>query len=110
MLLKSKLTQRDLDEVLRLLKANDHSMSGFAQYENSSASLTSSDANNNGSSQKERLVAADKSVFDSSGGPVDLDSTLVVADNSASNLNTSTWTLFFCIQLYFYKNVHFVRL
>ena len=99
MLIKSKLSQRDLDEVLRILKSNDNSMMGFAQYDNSCSRIHKSENNNNNNNksdmkksssiqQKENHVNA-KATSISNEPIVDLDTTLVIADNSSNNLNTS---------------------
>ena len=93
MLVKSKLTQQDLDEVLRILKQRDNSMSGFSQYDNTSSLLVTT-------AKKANLLPCqlqkeNQAVNDNGNGcvnetaVVDLDSTLVVADNSSNNLNTS---------------------
>ena len=84
--LKSKLTQKDLDEVLRILKARDNSMNGFSHYDNSTTNIATS-----ASASVSVVKAKQKTACDNQkeNVAVDLDSTLVVADNSSSNLNTS---------------------
>ena len=93
MLLTPKLSQNDLDEVLRILKAKENSMSGFTQYDNSMANISKTKLNpamvpvqKQIDDQKENLVIHKNSI---NNVDVDLDSTLVIADNSANNLNTS---------------------
>jgi len=85
MLVKSKLTHKDLDEVLRILKEKDNSMNGFAQYDNSST-LLQLPIKQTGHHNNHKENQINESANETS---VDLDSTLVVADNSANNLNTS---------------------
>jgi hypothetical protein len=91
MLVKSKLTQQDLDEVLRILKERDNSMNGFSQYDNTSSSSLSKKANLLPCQlQKENQIINDNgNGCVNETAVVDLDSTLVVADNSSNNLNTS---------------------
>ena len=106
MLLKSKLSQQDLDELLRRLKTTDSSMSSFTQYDRSvnlpvvnkmepstdsamstnAANVTKTVSTNPNSETTQ--PALNKSL----NNDVDLDSTLVIADpnSSANNLNTST--------------------
>ena len=105
MLLKSKLSQQDLDELLRRLKTTDSSMSSFTQYDRSvnlpvvnkmepstdssmptTASGVTKTVSSNPSSETTQ-PALNKSLSND----VDLDSTLVIADpnSSANNLNTS---------------------
>ena len=106
MLLKSKLSQQDLDELLRRLKTTDSSMSSFTQYDRSvnlpvvnkmepstdstmptnAANVTKTVSSN--PSSETTQPALNKSL----NNDVDLDSTLVIADpnSSANNLNTST--------------------
>jgi len=97
MLVKSKLTQQDLDEVLRILKQRDNSMSGFSQYDNtsSSSSLLLVTTAKKANLLPCQLQKENQAINDNGNGcvtetaVVDLDSTLVVADNSSNNLNTS---------------------
>lgn len=78
MLVKSKMSQQDLDDVLRILKEKDTSMNGFAEYNNSSLLITKLHTSHHHHKENQVNETA-----------VDLDSTLVVADSSANNLNTS---------------------
>ena len=80
MLVKSKMSQKDLDDVLRVLKEKDNSMNGFAEYNNSSCLITKL------TSHRHKENQLNENVNETT---VDLDSTLVVADSSANNLNTS---------------------
>ncbi len=80
MLVKSKMSQKDLDDVLRVLKEKDNSMNGFAEYNNSSCLITKLTSHHHKENQLNENVNETT---------VDLDSTLVVADSSANNLNTS---------------------
>ena len=102
MSLKSKLSQRDLDEVLAMLKSNDISMKSFSQYEPITLIGANQQTNSAAENSTTSTIAITKSNNEtklnnsnlnnsSNIDNAELDSTLVVGtgDNN-STLNTSS--------------------
>lgn len=90
MTLKSKLSQQDLDDVLRMLKSADTSMSSFSQYDSTNngentltTTITTTTTNSSATSKVDNTSGKLNTTTDT-----ELDSTLVVGDHN-STLNTS---------------------
>ena len=88
MSLKSKLSQKDLDDVLEMLKLSDASNNSFGKYDN--RNITSApvvnDINKTPQKMNDKLNSSN---LNNSNVETELDSTLVVAENTTLNLSSA---------------------
>lgn len=88
MSLKSKLSQKDLDDVLEMLKLSDASNNSFGKYDNrniTSAAVVN-DVNKTPQKMNDKLNSSN---LNNSNVDTELDSTLVVAENTTLNLSSA---------------------